>query len=419
MKITKVSVFEVTGERRLTSRELTQRQVQAIDIYPEIAAQVRAVRATPDQQRRAAYVQIDTDEGVFGLFGPIGEPAGQIPAIKRDLGPLLVGRNPLAINLLHDLMFRLDRHGRSGHFVTAISSLDCALWDLKGKAWAKPVFELLGGPTRGAVPAYASMLGFSVEPDSAAAAAREMVAAGFPAQKWFFAYGPVYGAGGGSWPESALPASSSSPGAATPPKSVEESISRNIEMAIAVREAVGPHYPLMFDAYMGWDLPYAMTMARLLEPINPFWLEEPLAPEQTEGFRRLKESTRLPLATGEHIYGIRQARDILAAGNVAVLQNDPEWTGGITELSRVCTLASAYDVPVVAHGHGLLPALHVAASQSPATVPYVEYLLGHQAAKQYFHLPMNEPVAGMVHLPSTAGLGFMLDPEKIETRRQL
>ncbi len=412
MRITKISVFELAGERRPPSRELPQRQVQAIDINPEIVAEIRTTRRPPDSKRRAAYVQIDTDEGVSGVFGPIGEPAGQIPAIKRDLGPLLIGRNPLAVNLLHDLMFRLDRHGRSGHFVTAISALDCALWDLKGKAWEKPIFELLGGPTRDVVPAYASMLGFPIEPDSAAAAAREMVAAGFPAQKWFFAYGPIYGSISGK-------GGPNRPKGSTFPKSMEESISRNIEMAISVREAVGPHYPLMFDAYMGWDLPYALKMARLLESINPLWLEEPLAPEQTEGFKRLRESTSVPLATGEHIYGIRQTRDILAAGNVSVLQNDPEWTGGITELARVCTLAAAFDVPVIAHGHGLLPALHVAASQGPTTVPYVEYLLGHQEAKQFFHIPMYQPVAGMIHLPSTPGLGFALDPEKIESRREL
>jgi len=401
LKITKVSAFEVRSQVLKQPENPRQRQVHPLDIYPRVT--VRQLPGQPEGEfrRRATYLEVRADEGISGIFGPLGDPAGQIPAIKRDLVPLLIGRDPLSTNLIHDLMFRLDRHGRSGHFVTAISAVDCALWDLKGKAWSKPVFELLGGPTRDAVPAYASMLGYSVEPEEAASAARNMVREGYRAQKWFFAYGPDY--------------DGNSVGA----RSVEEGIARNVDMASAVRDAVGEYYPLMFDAFMGWDLSYAVRMAKLLEPLDPAWLEEPLAPEHLEGFRRLHESTSVPIATGEHVYGRWQTREILAAGCVSVLQNDPEWTGGISELSRICSLASSYDVPVIAHGHGLLPALHVAASESPVTVPYVEYLVAHQEAKQYFHSTVVSPQNGMVRMPELHGLGFELDESKIESRLEL
>ena len=243
-------------------------------------------------------------------------------------------------------MARMDRHGRSGLFMTAISAIDCALWDLKAKVLDLPVYRLLGGPTRPAVPAYASMLGFPISPDEAAAIALAYKSQGYGAQKWFFRYGPGDGEAGKT---------------------------KNFEMAAAVRDAVGPEYKLMFDAFMGWDTTYAIEMVRLLNPLHPTWVEEPVPPERVGALRKIREAAPVPIATGEHIYTRWQAKELLVNGAVDFLQNDPDWTGGISELTKVCALASSFETPVVAHGHSLLPALHVAGAQSPATVPFVEY----------------------------------------------
>ena len=124
----------------------------------------------------------------------------------------------------------------------------------------------------------------------------------------------------------------------------------------------------------------------------------------------------MAIATGEHVYTRWQTKELLIGQAVDVLQNDPDWTGGITELVKICALASAFDVPVVAHGHSLLPALHVAAAQSPQTVPMVEFLVRHQDAKQFFHAPIYRPEGGAVRLPELPGLGLVLDEEKIVTR---
>jgi L-alanine-DL-glutamate epimerase-like enolase superfamily enzyme len=102
-----------------------------------------------------------------------------------------------------------------------------------------------------------------------------------------------------------------------------------------------------------------------------------------------------------------------------VLQNDPDWTGGITEQAKLCALASAFEVPLIAHGHSLLPALHIAGAQSPAAVPFVEYLIRHQPAKQFFHKPIYEPAQGAVALPSLPGLGLVLDEDKVEKREEV
>lgn len=390
MQITEVVLFKVHGTYWDPGFPPGDRQAQATDVYPEFNARSWAGASAGPHPISDIYVEIQTDEGVSGLFGPIEEYQAYV--IGAFLRPYLVGRDPLATELLHDQMLRLHRHGRSGMFMTGLSPVDCALWDLKGKAWGKPIYRLLGGPTRPAVAAYASMLGYSVDPEAAVEVALEFKAQGFAAQKWFFRYGPGDGEAG------------------------EE---KNVALARSLREALGPFYTLMFDAYMGWDGHYAVEMARALEPYNLTWLEEPLQPERVGAFQKLKRASGVPLATGEHVYTRWQVKELLSAGAVDVVQTDPDWTGGITELVKICALASAFETPVVAHGHSLLAALHVAGAQSPNTVPYVEYLFRHQARKQAFHKPVYTPERGEIKLPDLPGLGLVLDPDRIERREPL
>jgi L-rhamnonate dehydratase len=389
MKISDVALFRLHGHWNGPTFPPGNRQAQQLDIYPEFNARTSSSHP-PGAPVHALYVEIRTDEGISGLFGPIED--WQAFHIQRALRPFLVGRDPLATELLYDQMIRMDRHGRSGLYMTAISAVDCALWDLKGKAWGQPIYRLLGGPTRPTVPAYASMLGFSTEPVQAADIARQYKALGYTAQKWFFRYGPGDGAIG---------------------------LEKNLAMAHAVREAVGPYYPLMFDAFMGWDVSYATQMVRELAPLHPTWMEEPVPPERVSELRKIRQAADVPIATGEHVYTRWQTKELLVNGAVDVLQNDPDWTGGITELVKLCALASAFETPLVAHGHSLLPALHVAAAQSPATVPYVEYLIRHQGAKQFFHQPIYQPEHGSVTIPTLPGLGMVLDEEKVERREMV
>ena len=191
-------------------------------------------------------------------------------------------------------------------------------------------------------------------------------------------------------------------------------------MARAVREAVGPHYPLMLDAFMSWNVQYATQMLHALEPLNLTWLEEPIPPERVSELRKLRQVIQgadLPLANTSTRAG--RAKELLVNGAVDYLQNDPDWTGGISELVKICALASAFEVPVIAHGHSLLGALHVAASQSPAAVPWVEYLVYHQPVRQHFLNPVYAPENGHVALPVLPGLGIVLDEGKIEKRVEL
>ncbi len=391
MRIEDVRILRVQGAYAGPEFPAGDRQAQQLDIYPEFnRLRPSASSSSAAQALEALYVEIQTDTDGVGLFGPIQD--FQVSVIQQSLRSFLLRRDPQATELLHDQMLRMDRHGRSGLFMTAVSAVDCALWDLKGKLWDRPVYGLLGGPTCPAVPAYASMLGYSVEPDRAAALASEFKAKGFSAQKWFFRYGPGDG---------------------------ESGKAKNLDMARAVRAAVGRDYKLMFDAFMGWDVMYAIEMVCALEEVRPFWIEEPIPPERVGELRKIRRSAAVPVATGEHVYTRWQTKELLVGEAVDVLQNDPDWTGGITEQVKICALASAFETPVIAHGHSLLPALHVAGAQSPATVPFVEFLIRYQEVKQYFHKPIYRPEAGLVSLPDLPGLGSVLDEAKIDKRDYL
>ena len=387
MKVTDVVIVRATGTVDRPLWPESDRQAQMGDIYPDAnAADWSRSRASGRGAASALYVEVRTDTEHVGRFGPIEEEQAYI--VRRFLASALRGRDPLATEELSDRMMRMHRHGRSGLFMTGVSVVDCALWDLKGKAWGVPVYRLLGGPVRSEVPAYASMLGHSIDPERAARAAAKTRDEGYSAQKWFFRHGPADGPSGAR---------------------------RNVDMIAAVREAVGPDYPIMADAFMAWDLPYAIDMVRRLEPYALTWLEEPLPPERIGEFVRLKAQSRVPLATGEHVYTRWQVRELLESGAVDYVQTDPDWCGGISELVKICSLCSAYGVPVVAHGHSLLPALHVAAAQPSSVVPWVEYLLQHQSEKQALHNPVYTPRAGVLRAPELPGLGFELAADSIES----
>ena len=385
MKIEEVRLVRVEGEA--PAWEFEDRAVESLDRYPD---HVRATAGAGDVPTHlvARYVEIRADDGVVGRYGPLD--ARQTFLIATDLRPHLLGADALAIEAIHDRLLRVNRHGRSGLFVTAISAVNNALWDLQGRVRGEPVYRLLGGPTRERVPAYASMLGHSIEPERAAAAATEHKAQGYQAQKWFFAFGP-----GAGW----------------------EGLQRNLAMARAVREAVGVGYPLLFDAFMGWDLTYATDMLRGLADIDPYWIEEPVPPEHLSVFRRLAADSGVRLATGEHAHTRWQIKELLDAG-IGVIQADPDWCGGISEQLHICSLCAAYDVPVVAHGHAMAVPVHLAAARSPQTIPMVEYLVQIQERNQWFHRTILRTVQGSIELPSEPGLGIELDPEKVLSSRE-
>lgn len=387
MKISAVRCFTMSGVAELPTIE--ERQVGMLDSYPEFAR--RAAPSSPARREiSACYVAIETDDGPSGLFGPIFDETAPIILIK--LAPHLVGRDPLAGELLWDILYRQDRHARKGHEMMAISAVDCALWDLRGKAMGYPVYRLLGGPTRERVDCYASMLGHSLDAGLVRERAQWAVAQGFRAQKWFFRYGPSDGL---------------------------EGMERNVALARTVREAVGPHIEIMFDAWMGWDATYTIRMLERIADYHPRWMEEPVPPDRIGDLAAIRRASAVPIATGEHEYTRWGFLQLLQAEAVDVLQADPDWCGGISELVKICTLASTWGRHVVPHGHSIHPAIHTIAAQPPSVCPMAEYLLLHQPTKQWFQKEQLAPENGTIALPTAPGLGLALDESKIEHRVEI
>ena len=387
MKITEVRCFTLVGRTDAPAAE--ERQSQMLDIYPEFAARGPAAR-THDGQLRATYVEIATDDGPTGIFGPIF--AEQAPLIRARLAPYLIGQDPLAGERLWDIMYRQDRHARKGYQMLAISAVDCALWDLRGKVYGEPIMRLLGGPTRERVDCYASMLAHSLDPGLIRERAQRAVADGFKAQKWFFRYGPGDGLAG---------------------------MERNVAMVRTVREAVGPNIEIMLDAYMSWDMTYTIRMLERIAEFGPRWLEEAVPPDRINDFTQIRSATRVPIATGEHEYTRWGFLTLLQAEAIDVIQADPDWCGGISELVKIGTLASAFGRQVFPHGHSVPAALNVIASQPPALFPMVEYLLRSQPYAQHFHAMQYLPEGGALALPTLPGLGIAIDEAKVEGRIDL
>jgi L-rhamnonate dehydratase len=390
LNITAVEIWHVRGHREAVRGVDAQYQVNPLYIYDELRPAPYRDSASPRTVQEAVsafYLKIKTDAGAEGLYGPIDKEVAIV--VDEQLRPFLMGKDALAQEKLWDQLYRSNRHARRGHFLMAISAVDNTLWDLRGRYYKTPVYRLLGGPTRSSVEAYASCLGYSLEPDKVQTRAAQLQKEGFRYQKWFLAYGPGDG---------------------------YEGLKKNVEVVKLLREAVGDETELMFDVYSGWDLSYALAWARQVERYRPRWIEEATQAEKIDSFAQLRKGTSIPVASGEHIQGRWEVYDYLKEGALSVVQCDPEWCGGTTELQKICVLASIFDVPVIPHGHSLHAALHLIASQSPAVCPLAEYLV--LKMKSYYHFETNPPVLEKAHfaLPQAPGFGIELDESKIESR---
>jgi L-alanine-DL-glutamate epimerase-like enolase superfamily enzyme len=189
---------------------------------------------------------------------------------------------------------------------------------------------------------------------------------------------------------------------------------KNADLARIVREAVGPDVDIMFDAWMGWDEAYAVRMMDRIAEYDVRWVEEPVPADRINDFAAIRKATRVPLATGEHEYTRWGFLQLLQAEAVDVIQADPDWAGGLTEMAKICALASAYGKPVCPHGHSVRPAIHLIAAQSPTVCPLAEFLVKYQPGAQFFLKGFVEPVNGAFALPTEPGLGIALDEARID-----
>ena len=391
--IQEVEVARLVGPHQEVHGINHQPQVQPLHLYAD--RRPPPYKDAPNAQRETTsltqhYVRIRTRGGIEGLYGAVDREA--LPMLLGPLRTLLLGQDALAVERLWDQMYRSNRHSRASHYMMAIGYLDNALWDLRGRCFGAPVYRLLGGPTREPVEVYGSCLGFAVEPELAARRAAQLHQSGFRMQKWFFGYGPGDGARG---------------------------MDLNVRLARALREAVGDDAEIMFDAYQGWDLQYALDWCRKVERYRPAWLEEPFPVADLESFKRLSHATGIPLATGEHFYNRWEVEQYLESGALSYVQADPEWCGGVSEVLKIGHLCSVHGVKLVPHCHNIHGALHIVASQSPALCPFGEYLINHVPEKLWFLKDPPLTSNGRVTLRDKPGFGIELDGTKIERQEVL
>jgi L-alanine-DL-glutamate epimerase-like enolase superfamily enzyme len=273
--------------------------------------------------------------------------------------------------------------------MAAISAVDIALWDLIAKDAKQPVFRLLGGRTKEAIPVYASRL-YAMPVPELQSEAQRYKDEGYKAMKLRFGWGPVDGA---------------------------EGMQKNLELVRAVREVVGDGIDVMADAYMGWTLDYAKRMLPLLEPFHLRWLEEPVIPDDTRGYRELKSFGRVPIAGGEHEFTSYGFRDLLEMKALDYIQFDTNRVGGISQARKISALAESFQVPVVPHA-GQMHNYHVvmASLNSPIAefFPKVDVEVGNELFWYIFD-GEPEPVNGFINLDDAKpGLGLTVNEESLK-----
>ncbi|HEY0419333.1 MAG TPA: enolase C-terminal domain-like protein, partial [Acetobacteraceae bacterium] len=360
MKITAVRLRRVRGTMPTEGAFWEERLVRPVDIYPEYRGRNDFEGGKQLDDRRFAietcFVQIETDEGVTGIAGPV--PNGVAAIVAERLRGIVMGKDPIAHEKLWDQMHRIMVHGRQGDAMLAISAVDCALWDLKGRWLNQPVYRLLGGPTRDAVPAYVSMLGFDVlDPGRVRARAQEFQAKGFTAQKWFFRHGPMSG---------------------------PEGMRKNVELVRTLREALGEDAAIMLDCWQSMDAPYVIDLASRIAEYRPAWLEECAMPDRIDSYRRIKDKVSIPLSGAEHEYTRWGFRRFIDAGALDIVQPDIYWCGGLSETLKITALATAHDLIVIPHGHSTPAGIHYSLAQSPIHTPWQEYLWKWNEIHQHF-----------------------------------
>src|SRR6478609_4407772 len=299
------------------------------------------------------FVKIFTNQDIYGCGEGVDAVGGSYYLVQR-LGRILNGQSPLNMNVLFEQMRKAAIFGgaQAGMYVAVMTAVETALWDLAGKALNLPVYQLLGGKFRDRVRLYMDTALYQNQlpkPEDFAKAAKEAVKLGFNAIKFDLdqANDPnKYD----RWNWTASPAE----------------IQRMYDQMAAAREAVGTKIDICADMHGRYDLPTAHRAAKILEPLNLMWLEEPIPAENADAYAEISKSTSTPICAGENHYLAHGFRPLVEKGAVDIIMPDLQKTGGLGEGQRIANLSNLYYVPfaphMVASYLGAMASCHVCAS---------------------------------------------------------
>lgn len=343
-------------------------------------------------ERKICIVKITSDTGHVGWGEGYG-PATIIQAGIKHLTPFVLDQNPLETETVWSIMYRrtLD-FSRSGVLVSAMSAIDVALWDLKGKILEQPVYRLLGGKKRDTILPYATgmyfrksdMLSYDLISE-----ARSYVDHGFKAMKMKVGLG----------------------------------IKEDTQYVKKIREAIGPDVKLMIDSNHAYNLREAVELAKAVESYDIYWFEEPISPEYYDQYAELRTKTTIPIAGGECEYLRYGFQKLLKSNSVDIIQPDICAAGGLTEAKKIAVLASVYGVEVVPHtwgtGIAISAALHfmcnfdILPGRLKSPCAYFEYDRTENRLREELTYSDMKVVDGEVRISDAPGLGFEMNEDAL------
>lgn len=348
------------------------------------------------ERRGAMLVEVVGEDGSSG-WGEAFGPARLTAAIVQHYRPLLVGADALATDAIWQSLYNMLRdHGQKGLSIEALSAVDIALWDLKGRHLGLPVHRLMGGPLRTSVQAYAT--GFyrkrGGDPlEYLVAEAHQRVAEGFTGIKLKLGFG----------------------------------LEHDIRLCRTVRDAVGPAVAIMVDANHAYDAPAAIRLGRGIQDLDIAWFEEPVPPEDLAGYRDVRAALDIPIAGGEAEFTRWGYRQLVVDRCMDILQPDVCAAGGISECKKIADIANAFGVRVNPHvwgtGVGLAASLQLIATlpHNPPCLFPLEPLLEFDCSEHPIRMAvLRSPIVqrgGRVEIPAAPGLGIEIDRAALDRFR--
>ncbi|MCD5324613.1 MULTISPECIES: galactonate dehydratase [Pontibacillus] len=349
---------------------------------------------------RWLFLKIETDEGIKGWGEPVIEGrAHTVKAAVEELMEYLMGKDPLRIEDHWNMLYRSGFYRGGPILMSALAGIDQALWDIKGKYYNAPVYQLLGGACRDSIKVY-SWIGGD-RPSDVGEAAKEAVSTGFHAIK-------MNGTEEMHYIDS------------------YDKVDAAVERVQAVREAVGNGVGIGIDFHGRVHKPMAKVLAKELEPFRPMFIEEPVLAENNEALREITRHTHIPIATGERMYSRWDFKPLLESGHADIIQPDLSHAGGITEVKKIASMAEAYDVAMAPHCPlgpiALASCLQVDATAHNAFIQEQSLGIHYNKENDLLDYIKDRSVFdykdGFVQIPQGPGLGIEIDEEYVKERAE-
>jgi len=359
-------------------------------------------RASSDEKVGWVFVVLETDEGITGLGECSNWPrkgdilvANTVETIKDSV----IGRDPSHIEeIWHELYRNYTYLGSRGLITTVISGIDIALWDIKGKTLGRPIYDLLGGPVRDNILLYTHPK--YGPPELAAESARQLVAEGFTALKTDPFFGEM-----GQYHTAYMSGMISHRG-----------VRAGAEIIAAIRETVGPDVEILIDAHGQYDVASAIRCAKALAPYDITWFEEPCPPESYDALRQVRDAVDVHICVGERLFTRWDFLPVLQNRLADYIMPDVCWTGGISEIKKISSLAESYYVAVSPH-NAMGPVQIVAGGHAMMTVPnFYRLEIGADQARPALSAVIDHPLDirdGRLHLSDRPGLGIELNMDYV------